>query len=95
MALSTFRIRKNQKTGKEAAHALETLVETRVQMAARVWPNRMFLWIAVCLAGMTTRKDLMGVTSIVRTLGVTGRVQTGHLWAGCSRPAIYLTVFLP
>lgn len=29
-----------------------------------------FLWMGVCLAGMTTRKDLMGVTSIVRALGL-------------------------
>ena len=32
--------------------------------------TRTFLWMAVCLAGMTTRKDLMGVTSIVRALGL-------------------------
>jgi len=31
---------------------------------------RTFLWMAVCLAGMTIRKDLMGVTSIVRALGL-------------------------
>jgi len=31
---------------------------------------RTFLWMIVCLAGMTTRKDLMGVTSIVRALGL-------------------------
>jgi len=31
---------------------------------------RTFLWMGVCLAGMTTRKDLMGVTSIVRALGL-------------------------
>src|SRR4030042_1039842 len=29
-----------------------------------------FLWMAVCRAGMATRKDLMGVTSIVRALGL-------------------------
>jgi len=29
-----------------------------------------FLWMALCLAGMTTRKDLAGVTSIVRALGL-------------------------
>jgi len=29
-----------------------------------------FLWMAICLAGMTTRKDLMGVTSTVRALGL-------------------------
>ena len=32
--------------------------------------TRTFLWMALCLAGMTTRKDLMGVTSIVRALGL-------------------------
>ena len=32
--------------------------------------TRTFLWMVVCLAGMTTRKDLMGVTSIVRTMGL-------------------------
>ena len=32
--------------------------------------TRTFLWMAVCLAGMTTRKDLMGGTSIVRALGL-------------------------
>lgn len=32
--------------------------------------TRTFLWMALCLAGMTTRKDLQGVTSIVRALGL-------------------------
>src|ERR1039457_7018965 len=32
--------------------------------------NRTFLWMALCLAGMTIRKDLLGVTSIVRALGL-------------------------
>ena len=32
--------------------------------------TRTFLWMATCLAGMTVRGDLMGVTSIVRTLGL-------------------------
>ena len=32
--------------------------------------TRTFMWMVVCLAGMTTRKDLMGVTSIVRALGL-------------------------
>ena len=32
--------------------------------------TRTFLWMALCLAGMTTRKDLAGVTSIVRALGL-------------------------
>ncbi|MCX5840531.1 MAG: transposase [Deltaproteobacteria bacterium] len=32
--------------------------------------TRTFLWLAVCLAGMTVRSDLLGVTSIVRALGL-------------------------
>jgi hypothetical protein len=32
--------------------------------------TRTFLWMSLCLAGMTTRKDLLGVTSIVRALGL-------------------------
>jgi len=32
--------------------------------------TRTFLWMIVCLAGMTVRSDLMGVTSIVRALGL-------------------------
>lgn len=32
--------------------------------------KRTFLWMVLCLAGMTVRKDLMGVTSIVRALGL-------------------------
>jgi hypothetical protein len=32
--------------------------------------TRTFLWMALCLAGMITRKDLLGVTSIVRALGL-------------------------
>jgi len=32
--------------------------------------TRTFLWMGVCLAGMTVRKDLMGVTSVVRALGL-------------------------
>lgn len=31
---------------------------------------RTFLWLAVCLAGMTVRCDIAGVTSIVRALGL-------------------------
>ena len=31
---------------------------------------RTFLWMALCLAGFSTRKDLLGVTSIVRALGL-------------------------
>jgi len=32
--------------------------------------TRTFLWMALCLAGLTTRKELAGVTSIVRALGL-------------------------
>lgn len=32
--------------------------------------TRTFLWLASCLAGMTVRRDLLGVTSIVRGLGL-------------------------
>ena len=32
--------------------------------------TRTFLWMALCLAGFTVRKDLLGVTSIVRALGL-------------------------
>jgi hypothetical protein len=32
--------------------------------------TRTFLWMALCLTGMTIRKDLLGVTSIVRALGL-------------------------
>jgi len=32
--------------------------------------TRTFLWMALCLAGMSIRKDLRGVTSIVRALGL-------------------------
>jgi hypothetical protein len=32
--------------------------------------SRTFLWMSLCLAGMSVRKDLLGVTSIVRALGL-------------------------
>ena len=32
--------------------------------------TRTFLWMSLCLAGMTVRKDLLGVTSIVRAVGL-------------------------
>ena len=35
--------------------------------------NRTFLWLTVALAGMCARSDLLGVTSIVRTLGLAAR----------------------
>ena len=33
--------------------------------------TRSFLWMALCLSGFAARKDLLGVTSIVRSLGLT------------------------
>ena len=35
---------------------------------------RTFLWFAACVAGLTVRTDLLGVTSIVRALGLHGRL---------------------
>ena len=32
--------------------------------------TRTFLWMALCLTGITIRKELLGVTSIVRALGL-------------------------
>src|SRR5664279_6224018 len=32
--------------------------------------TRTFRWMALCLAGISTRKDLQGVASIVRSLGL-------------------------
>ena len=34
---------------------------------------RTFLWFAACVAGLTVRTDNLGVTSIVRALGLRGR----------------------
>jgi len=34
---------------------------------------RTFLWFSTCVAGLTVRTDLLGVTSIVRALGLQGR----------------------
>lgn len=47
-------------------HWWELVCELR-SAAAR---TQTFLWMALCLAGMTVRKDLAGVTSIVRALGL-------------------------
>jgi len=32
-----------------------------------------FMWFATCIAGFTTRSDLLGVTSMIRSLGLDGR----------------------
>ena len=34
---------------------------------------RTFVWFATCVAGLTVRTDLLGVTSIVRALGLQAR----------------------
>ena len=35
---------------------------------------RTFMWFAVCVAGITVRTDKLGVTSIVRSLGLRGKL---------------------
>ncbi|MDO9579188.1 MAG: transposase [Bacteroidales bacterium] len=40
------------------------------QLRSACGRTRTFLWLAVCLAGMSIREDLFGVTSIVRTIGL-------------------------
>jgi len=57
-------------TGKEAAHALVPLVESGVRIAVRLRPLPDLPVDSLCLAGFSTRKDLLGVTSIVRALGL-------------------------
>lgn len=46
------------------------------QLAVQLRPAcsrlRTFLWLAVCLMGMTVRHDLFGVSSIIRALGLKG-----------------------
>lgn len=44
-----------------------------VQLRGAFARNRTFLWFALCVAGITVRKDLLGVTSIVRALGLQER----------------------
>ncbi|MHC4996030.1 MAG: transposase, partial [Planctomycetota bacterium] len=44
--------------------------ELVVQLRPACARTRTFLWMAVCLAGMTTRRELAGVTSIVRAMGL-------------------------
>lgn len=41
-----------------------------IQLRPAFSRNRTFLWFALCVTGMTVRKDLFGVTSIVRALGL-------------------------
>lgn len=44
--------------------------EVLAQLRAGFSRTRTFLWFALCVMGMTVRKDLLGVTSIVRALGL-------------------------
>ena len=53
--------------GKVCEMVIRTPLAGSITACAR---TRTFLWMALCLAGMTTRKDLIGVTSIVRALGL-------------------------
>src|ERR1035437_1826572 len=57
-------------TGKEAAHALVRLVESGVRIALRLRTLPHLPVDVPLLAGFSTRKDLLGVTSIVRALGL-------------------------
>ena len=50
--------------------------------------TRTFLWMALCLAGITTRKELLGVTSIVRALGLSRPATTGSWTSSTPRPWI-------
>jgi hypothetical protein len=62
---------KFEPTGKEAAFMLWTHWWNLVcQLQSACARTRTFLWMSVCLAGMTVRKDLLGVTSVVRALGL-------------------------
>jgi hypothetical protein len=58
-------------TGKETASMLwnQWWILT-CQLRSACARTRTFLWMSLCLAGMTVRKDLLGVTSIVRALGL-------------------------
>ncbi len=62
--------RKKKCAGKEAAHALETLVETRVRVAVRVCPNPNVPVDGRLPGGNDDTQGSDGVTSIVRALGL-------------------------
>ena len=55
---------------KETDDALEPMVDDGVRLRPACSRTRTFMWMALCLAGMTVRKELLGVTSIVRALGL-------------------------
>lgn len=50
---------------------------------------RTFLWFATCVAGLTVRTDLLGVTSIVRALGLHARFYY-KLLDHCHSPGVHL-----
>jgi DDE superfamily endonuclease len=41
-----------------------------LQLKSAFSRNRTFLWFALCIAGITVRKDIAGVSSVVRSLGL-------------------------
>ena len=46
--------------------------------------TRTFLWMTLCLAGFAARKDLLGVTSIVRALGLEPRSEERRVGKECA-----------
>jgi hypothetical protein len=40
---------------------------------------RTFVWFTVCVAGLSVRTDKLGVTSIVRALGLDGKYYAGRI----------------
>jgi hypothetical protein len=68
--MSTPESRNIEPTGKEAAMLWNHWWKLVCELRSACTRTRTFLWMALCLAGMTTRKDLLGVTSIVRALGL-------------------------
>ena len=51
--------------------------------------TRTFMWFAVCVAGLSVRTDKLGVTSIVRSLGLHGRWYD-NLLDNCHTSGIHL-----
>ena len=51
--------------------------------------TRTFLWMSLCLAGFSTRKELLGVTSIVRALGLEPACYDRSWTSSTARPWIW------
>jgi hypothetical protein len=68
--LSSQITRSSSQPARRPLHALEPLVESGVRIAVRLRPHQDCRWRSLCLAGMTVRKNLLGVASIVRVLGL-------------------------